>query len=199
MTALYRAGRQSDALDAYRHARLTLIERSGVEPSPRSPRSTADPRPGHRSADPAVITGDPADQLESRWWPRRRAARRWRPAGQPGTVRDGLRPGGAGRRPHRHGPGRPGAGGLWVHEHRTATSKTQLHARLTRALAAVDPGSPEALRLRVRLAGENDYRTAKHADILALLDDARLAEDPAVHTEALSIAHHCVLGPDHAA
>src|SRR5882762_10356519 len=66
MTALYRAGRQSDALDAYRHARLTLIERSGVEPSPAL---TAI----HRQIlaqdtgllIPPVITGDPADQLES--------------------------------------------------------------------------------------------------------------------------------------
>jgi DNA-binding SARP family transcriptional activator/tetratricopeptide (TPR) repeat protein len=34
MTALYRAGRQSDALQAYRRARAALVEASGVEPSP---------------------------------------------------------------------------------------------------------------------------------------------------------------------
>jgi len=34
ITALYRAGRQSDALGAYRRARDTLIENSGLEPSP---------------------------------------------------------------------------------------------------------------------------------------------------------------------
>jgi DNA-binding SARP family transcriptional activator/Tfp pilus assembly protein PilF len=34
MTALYRAGRQSDALEAFQRARRGLVEHSGVEPSP---------------------------------------------------------------------------------------------------------------------------------------------------------------------
>ena len=34
MLALYRSGRQADALEAYRHARATLVERMGVEPGP---------------------------------------------------------------------------------------------------------------------------------------------------------------------
>ena len=34
MLALYRAGRQSEALEAYREARETLIEQVGVEPGP---------------------------------------------------------------------------------------------------------------------------------------------------------------------
>ena len=34
MLALYRAGRQSDALNAYRHARETLVAQIGVEPGP---------------------------------------------------------------------------------------------------------------------------------------------------------------------
>ena len=33
MLALYRSGRQADALEAYRHARATLVERMGVEPA----------------------------------------------------------------------------------------------------------------------------------------------------------------------
>jgi len=201
MTALYRAGRQSDALDAYRHARLTLIERSGVEPS-------AALTAIHRQIlaqdtgllTPPVITGDPADPLGSAL-----------AAGADALHDEGdllasrqqfeIAYGLATRAGDGTGMARAvlGLGGLWVHEHRTATSKNQLHSRLAQALTAVDSGSPEALRLRVRLAGEGDYQAAGHAGILALLDDTRLAEDPAVHTEALSIAHHCVLGPDHAA
>jgi DNA-binding SARP family transcriptional activator/WD40 repeat protein len=34
MLALYRCGRQAEALEAYRHARATLVEEIGVEPSP---------------------------------------------------------------------------------------------------------------------------------------------------------------------
>ena len=34
MLALYRCGRQADALEAFRHARQTLVEEIGVEPSP---------------------------------------------------------------------------------------------------------------------------------------------------------------------
>ena len=46
MLALYRAGRQSEALEAYREARAALIEQIGVEPGPelRACRSRSSPR-----------------------------------------------------------------------------------------------------------------------------------------------------------
>jgi hypothetical protein len=92
-----------------------------------------------------------------------------------------------------------GLGGLWVHEHRTLAGDGQLRARLRHALSLVEPASSLALRLRVRLAAETDYRAGDHQAIFASLEEARGAVDPVVRAEALSVAHHCVLGPDHGA
>jgi hypothetical protein len=89
-----------------------------------------------------------------------------------------------------------GLGGLWVHEHRSAAADALTQRRQNDALVHLDPGSVTALRLRARLAGEADYRNGTHADILKLLDEARHAGDPIARAEALSLAHHCVLGPD---
>jgi hypothetical protein len=89
-------------------------------------------------------------------------------------------------------------GGLWVHEHRTAATAL-LQARLHQALSLVDPHSSLALRLRARLAAEDDYRSGEHAAILAVLAEARRAADPVARVEALNLTHHCVLGPDHGA
>ena len=90
-----------------------------------------------------------------------------------------------------------GLGGLWVHEHRTSASAAELTERLRQALALVDPRSVVALRLRLRITAESDYVRGEHAAILALLDEARWTGDPLVRVEALSLAHHCVLGPEH--
>jgi hypothetical protein len=90
-----------------------------------------------------------------------------------------------------------GLGGLWVHEHRTAAAGALLDHQLRQALSLVDPRSPLALRLRARLAAETDYRTGGHAAILAVLAEARRGPDPVARVEAVNLAHHCLLGPDH--
>jgi hypothetical protein len=90
-----------------------------------------------------------------------------------------------------------GLAGLWVCERRTVTGAVQLEARLQHVLALLDADSPLALRIRVRLAGEADYSRGEHAAILAVLAEARTGADPVPLAEALSIAHHCLLGPDH--
>ena len=92
-----------------------------------------------------------------------------------------------------------GLGGCWVHEHRTAAEAAELEARQRRVLACLDPGSVLALRLRTRLAGESDYRGSTHTAVLEMLDETRQVDDPIALAEALSIAHHCLLGPDHGA
>jgi len=89
-----------------------------------------------------------------------------------------------------------GLAGLWVGEHRTVTGSVLLRTRLQQAAAQVDERSPLALRIRVRLAGETDYQRGEQAGVLAVLDEARAAGDAVPLAEALSIAHHCMLGPD---
>ncbi len=92
-----------------------------------------------------------------------------------------------------------GLAGLWVGERRTMTGWVMLEARLQHALPLLDKDSPLALRVRARLAGEADYRRGEHAAIVAVLNDARARGDPVPLAEALSLAHHCLLGPEHVA
>ncbi len=92
-----------------------------------------------------------------------------------------------------------GLGGVWVHEHRTAAAAGLMRARLEQVLSMVDPTSNLALRLRVRLAGEEDYQTGQTESILAALAEARRTGDAVARAEALSVAHHCVLGPEYGA
>lgn len=88
-----------------------------------------------------------------------------------------------------------GLGGLWVHERRTATDAAMVKARQRHALTLLDRRSPLALRLRARLAAENDYLTGSSAAITGLLAEARACGDPVVLAETLSLALHCLLGP----
>ncbi len=90
-----------------------------------------------------------------------------------------------------------GLAGLWVGECRTVTGAVRLETRLEHVLSLLDPHSSLALRIRSRLAGEADYVRGGHEAILAALDVARAAADPELLAEALSMAHHCLLGPDH--
>src|SRR6266581_7672823 len=108
-----------------------------------------------------------------------------------------------------------GLAGLWVAERRTVTSTVLLEARLQHVLTLLDPRSALALRVRTRLAGEADYTHGTHAAVLAALDEVRAATElgeaagatelagaagaagPELLAEALRIAHHCLLGPEH--
>jgi hypothetical protein len=89
-----------------------------------------------------------------------------------------------------------GLAGLWVSERRTVTGAVMLQTRLQHCLSLLEESSALALRIRVRLAGESDYVLGTHDAIAAALDEARAGGDPVPHAEALSLAHHCLLGPD---
>ncbi|MFD9001443.1 hypothetical protein ACFV0T_10800 [Streptomyces sp. NPDC059582] len=92
-----------------------------------------------------------------------------------------------------------GFGGLCVHEHRTVAGSVLLESQIRRALELLDPQSSLALRLRIRLAGESDYRNSDNTAVLALLAQARAQQNPMARAEALSLAHHCLIGPEHGA
>jgi len=92
-----------------------------------------------------------------------------------------------------------GLGGLWVHEDRSAAGMVLLDARLRHALSLLNPQSALALRIRARLAGESDYRHGGHEAIIAVVDEATRRSQPEARAEALSMAHHCLLGPQHGA
>ncbi|WP_432976469.1 hypothetical protein [Dactylosporangium sp. CA-233914] len=89
-----------------------------------------------------------------------------------------------------------GFAGVWVHEHRVGASAAVLEQRLVQVLGLVDPDGSFAVRLRARLAAERDYRDGSSDAVLAALEEARGHGDPVAHAEALSLAHHCVLGPE---
>jgi DNA-binding SARP family transcriptional activator len=196
MMALYRAGRQAEALATFRRARLVLVAESGVEPSPvltaihqqilaQDSGLLGPPEEIRSASEPLLAAGNRALHTEGNLLTsRQHFEAAYRAAEQAGDA-------------PRMALAMLGVCGLWVHEHRTATGTNQIRAKLRQALAAVDPKSVLALRLRVRLAGEAAYPTTNHAEILAMLTETRRMDDPVAKAEALSIAHHCVLGPDH--
>ncbi|MDX3194340.1 AfsR/SARP family transcriptional regulator [Streptomyces sp. MN03-5084-2B] len=197
MTALYRAGRQSDALEAFRRARQGLISVSGVEPSPvlaQVHRRVLAHHPALLATRATAVVTTPDDDALT--------------AGEHALLEDGdLRTSRehfetAYVRAERAGDATSlaraalGLGGVWVHEHRTAVAAASLLTRLRHALDQVDPGSTLGHRLQARLAAELDYEAGTHDRVLAAAERTRAAGDPVAHAEALSVAHHCLLGPD---
>jgi hypothetical protein len=91
-----------------------------------------------------------------------------------------------------------GLGGVWVHEHRSVVDRAQVLELQTRALAPLEPSCSLALRLRARLRAEEAYVKGDAGDLAAMLDDVRGLDEPVALADALSLAHHCLLGPEHA-
>ncbi|GIH15173.1 hypothetical protein [Rugosimonospora africana] len=92
-----------------------------------------------------------------------------------------------------------GLAGLGVHEHRGFAEAVAVRDRLRRAAAIVAPDSPLGLRLHARLAAESDYRSGGYAAVLDAVERAGRVADPVPVAEALNLALHCLLGPDHSA
>ena len=89
-----------------------------------------------------------------------------------------------------------GLGGVWVHEHRATVERARVRAVQRRALARSAADDLLAGRLRARLAAEQAYVDGDAGPVLAEVANARRRSgDPVALAEALSIAHHCLLGP----
>jgi hypothetical protein len=102
------------------------------------------------------------------------------------------------RDPQRMARAALGLGGLWVQERRSAADAASVESRQRLALSCLDPGSAMALRLRIRLAAEADYRCGRGARVTRLLAEARArGDEPLALAEALNLAQHCLLGPVH--
>jgi AAA ATPase domain len=93
-----------------------------------------------------------------------------------------------------------GLGGVWVHEHRNAAVRAHVLARQRAALDAL-PEREATLRCRlaVRLAAEAVYEGGPVDAVLEALAATRNARDPRALAEALSLTHHALLAPEHAA
>ena len=140
MLALYRSGRQADALEAYRRARATLVEQIGVEPGPEL-----------RGLHEAILRQDASLDWAARASCRRssRRARRWSAA---------TRSWSACARP---GPGARGRGAVVVVSGPPGIGRTRLAAELARRGAA--GGRARALRRarRARVPGPGAARARR--------------------------------------
>ena len=92
-----------------------------------------------------------------------------------------------------------GLGGIWVHEHRTTLDNARVEALQRQALEALPHDHALARRLRMRLAAERAYRFGHGDDVFTELEHARAVGDAIGLAEALSMTHHCLLGPQHTA
>jgi hypothetical protein len=93
-----------------------------------------------------------------------------------------------------------GLGGVWVHEHRNSTVRQRVLAQQRAALRALPPEETSLrCRLKVRLAAEAVYEGAPEQAVLDALAETRATGDDAALADALSLTHHALLAPEHAA
>ena len=92
-----------------------------------------------------------------------------------------------------------GLGGHWVNEHRSPVERARVLGLQRAALDGL-PRGEDALRcrLRARLAAEATYDGAPFGPVQEALDAARACGDATARAEALSLAHHALLAPEHA-
>jgi tetratricopeptide (TPR) repeat protein len=92
-----------------------------------------------------------------------------------------------------------GLGGVWISEHRETGDIEGMLALQARALDALPAGETVLrARLAVRLSAERAYRGGSVDDVLEAIETVRRSGDQRALAEALSLAHHALLTPEHA-
>jgi hypothetical protein len=74
----------------------------------------------------------------------------------------------------------------------------RVHTLQGRALARIGPTNPLAVRLRTRLLAESAYQSGGPDVMLAAVERAGRSGDAVALAEALTLAQHCLVGPEHA-
>jgi predicted ATPase/DNA-binding SARP family transcriptional activator len=152
MTALYRCGRQADALEVYQRTRTHLAEELGLEPGP-----------GLKTIQEQVLSHNPAlsEAAESR----------------PAAVGTGKTPGSRRARPHLHGSNLPiPTTALVGRTEELARAIELLTAAETRLLTLWGPGGSGKTRLALEVAASvaDRYRDGARIVLLAPVPDPAL-------------------------
>ena len=87
-----------------------------------------------------------------------------------------------------------GLGGVWVYQHRT-TRRALMRARLEHVLPFSIRRRRLALRVRPGWPPRRTTGPGAMTTYSGMLEEAKA--DPVAYAEALSLAHHCLLGPEH--
>jgi DNA-binding SARP family transcriptional activator len=175
MLALYRVGRQADALAIYHRLQHALADGLGIDPA----QALRDQHAAMLRQDPSLDLPPPPITVATA-----------------STVRDGPA-----RGEHEMGVEAMAAdvlalAGTWLQERRGSAAGAIVQARLRHVLALADPESSLALRLRARLVAEADFAAGESAGILAVVEESRTSTDPMARADVLTAAVQCLLGPD---
>lgn len=188
MLALYRAGRQADALAIYQRLQHALADGLGI-----------DPGQAIQNQYTGILRQDPSLDLPALHAAPAAASTvvvATVPARQPAVPADATVRSGPDSDVEAMAADVLASAGTWLQERRGGAAAAIVQARLRHALALVDPDSSLAWRLRARLVAEADFAAGESAGILAVVEESRTSTDPAARADVLTAAVQCLLGPD---